>query len=144
MPNIQGSGFVIDVPEECIDASVYTFAFPEKGGYAANLMVRFEAVVGAFDLQKYVEEQLDGLQQKVEEFKLVSQAAGKRGAFDGVMSIYEWGKEPARIRQKQVVLFVPGEQPRKYILTTTDLASQSANSDPLFDQMLRSFEINVA
>ncbi|MEJ1356161.1 MAG: DcrB-related protein [Candidatus Sedimenticola sp. (ex Thyasira tokunagai)] len=144
MPMFQGSGFVIDVPEECVDASVYTFAFPEKGGYAANLMVRFEAVVGAFDLQKYVKEQLDGLQQKVEEFKLVSQAAGKRGTSDGVMSVYEWGKEPARIRQKQVVLFVPGEQPRKYILTATDLASQSANSDPLFDQMLRSFEINVA
>ncbi len=30
MPNIQGSGFVIDVPEECIDASVYTYAFPER------------------------------------------------------------------------------------------------------------------
>ena len=142
MPKFQGSGFAIDLPEQCVDASVYTFAFLEQGGFSANLLVRFEKVVGAFDLQKYVKEQLDGLQQKVEDFKLISQTSGKRGACDGVMSVYEWGSGPARIRQKQVVLFVPGESPRKYILTTTDLASQAANSDPLFEQMLRSFEVN--
>ena len=139
MPKFQGSGFAIDVPEHCIDASIYTFVFPEQGGFSANLLIRYEKVVGAFNLQEYAKEQLDGLQQKVEEFKIISQASGKRGACDGVMSVCEWGTGLARIRQKQVVLFVPGESPRKYILTTTDLASQAANSDPLFDQMLRSF-----
>ena len=142
MPKFQGSGFVMDVPENCVDGSAYTFVLPEQGGFAASLLVRFEKVVGAFDLQKSAKEELDALQQRVEDFKLISQAAGKRGPCDGVMSIFEWGKGPARFRQKQIVLLVPGESPRKYILTTTDLASQVANSDPLFDQMLRSFEPN--
>jgi hypothetical protein len=140
MPEFKGSGFAMDVPEQCVDASVYTFAFPERGGFAANLVIRFEQVVGALDLKKEVEGQLTDFQGKVEGFQLISQMAGKRGNCDGVMSIYEWGSGTARLRQKQLVMLVPGDSPRKYILTTTDLASQAATSDPLFDQMLRSFQ----
>jgi hypothetical protein len=142
MPSFQGSGFAVEIPEQCTDSSIYTFALPEQGGFSANLVIRFERIVGDFDLLKDVKAQLDDFQQKVEAFQLINQAAGKRGACDGVMSVYEWGSGATRLRQKQVVLFVPGEAPRKYILTTTDLASQAAHSDSLFDQMLRSFEPN--
>ncbi len=142
MPEFQGSGFTLEVPEGCVDASVYTFVFPEQGGFSANLMIRLEKVDEAFDLQDYVKGQLEALKQNVEGFELLTQASGKRGAWDGVMSVYEWGSGVTRMRQKQVVLLIPGESSRVYILTTTDLASQGANSDPVFDQMLRSFNAN--
>ena len=141
MAQFQGLGFTIDVPDNCEDASSYTFVLPDEGNYAPNITIRFENVEADFDLKKSVNADLNALGQQMEVFELISQSSGKREENDGIMSTYEWGKGIARMRQKQVVLLVPGEKPRKYILTTTDLASQADNSEPVFDQMLRSFKL---
>jgi hypothetical protein len=37
---------------------------------------------------------------------------------------------------------VPGEKPRLFILTGTDLASNFEQSDPIFNQVIRSFTPN--
>jgi len=44
MPKFQGSGFVVELPEGCIDMSAYTFVLPVKSGFSPNLVIRFEAV----------------------------------------------------------------------------------------------------
>ena len=146
MTQFQSSGFSIELPDKCIDASSYTFVLTgEEAGdvknYAPNITIRFENAAVGFDLKKSVNDALDVLRKQVEAFELISQDSGKRGENDGIMTVYEWGKGVARMRQKQVVLLVPGEKSRKYILTTTDLASQADKSDPVFDQILRSFEV---
>ena len=142
MLSFQGSGFALQLPEDCSDASAYTFVLPENAGFAPNLTIRFENTEEKLHLSRYVEEQMASLGNKLAGFTLISQASGKRGAWDGVISICEWGEGPMRMRQKMVYLLVEGKSTRIYILTTTDLASHADKSTPIFDQILRSFNPN--
>ena len=139
MPNFQGSGFTIDLPDECIDASTYTFVLPENNGFSATLNIRHESAVEVENLKAHINVSLKALRDSVTDFTLLNQAAGKRGANEGVMSSFEWGAGEARVRQKQYCLLIPGETPRIYILTSTDLVSNAAQSDRIFNGIMKSF-----
>ena len=142
MPSFQVSGFAIEVPEGCMDASSYTYVMPENNGFSANLNVRHESAVHVKDLQEHVNTTLDTLKGQVANFVLLNQVAGKRGANQGVMSQYEWGDGETRVRQKQYCLMTPGEHTRVYILTSIDLIKNAKQSDPVFNQMMKSFTPN--
>ena len=146
MQKFQGSGFTIPLHGNCMDASAYTFVLPKKGGFSASLSIRFESGRYVKDLQAYANVSLEALKESVDEFVLLNQVAGKRGSNDGVMSNFEWGSGEARMRQKQYCLLTPGRAPslypRLYILTSTDLASNAAHSDRIFNQMMKSFSPN--
>ncbi len=142
MPKFQGSGFVVELPEGCIDMSAYTFVLPVKSGFSPNLVIRFEAVGEATNLSEYVKQTIDQLSDSLDAFELINQAGGKRGGCDGVMCCYEWGQDKSRMRQKQLFLLTVGERCRIYTLTTVDLAANVATSDPIFEQILRSFVTN--
>lgn len=146
MQKFQGSGFTIPLHGDCMDASAYTFVLPKKGGFSANLSIRFEPGRYVKDLQAYVNASLEALEESVDEFVLLNQVAGKRGSNDGVMSSFEWGSGDTRMRQKQYCLLTPGRAPRLYprlyILTSTDLAKNADRSDKIFNQMMKSFSPN--
>lgn len=144
MPQFQGSGFTLTLPSGCHDASAYTFVLPADGGFAANLIIRFEDVAADLDLAQYADKALSSLSGQFQGFKLVNKVAGKRGDADGLLATVEWGEGPARMTQKHVYLLTPGKKARLYILTTTDLAANAAKSNPVFDQILRSFAPNEA
>lgn len=140
MALFQGAGFSIELPEQYVDASSYVFAFPSGEPFSPNLTIRFQELQGNLDPQKCADDELDGLKASVDEFALLSQQSGKRGASDGVMSVFEWGKGAARVRQKQVVLLVNSKPPKKFVLTATCLASQAEETEPVFNQVLASFQ----
>ncbi|WED22955.1 DUF1795 domain-containing protein [Vibrio sp. JC009] len=142
MSQFQGSGFVIDLPEKCWDASSYTFVLPEEGGFSPNLTIRFELVPEGYELEKSVLDELKALSLSLDDFVMVSQNSGKRGGNDGIICVYEWGQEPARLRQRVITLLVGGDVLRKYILTTTVLAASCDKSEAVFDRMLGSLEFN--
>ena len=79
MPNFQGSGFTIELPDDCMDASSYAFVLPENNGFSANLTIRFEPATYVSDLQAHVNLSLDALKASVVDFVLINQVAGKRG-----------------------------------------------------------------
>ena len=139
MTTFQGSGFAIDIPPGCSDASIYTFALPNVNGFSPYIIIRFEAVKEPLDLSAYVNKQLEALASNAEEFKLLSQNAGKRGNWGCVVSDCQWGLPTIRMQQKYVHFLVPGKSSKVYTLSTTDLAKNHAHSSPVFDQMLRSF-----
>ena len=139
MATFQGSGFAIDIPAGCTDASVYTFALPNVDGFSPYIIIRFEAVKEPLNLSAYVNKQLEALASNTEEFKLLSQNAGKRGSWGCVVSDCQWGPPNLRMQQKYVHFLVPGKPSKVYTLSTTDLAKNHARSSPAFDQMLRSF-----
>ena len=143
MPNFQGSGFTVELPDDCTDASAYTFVLPENAGYSANLTIRFEPVVDVPDLKTHINKSLRTLKDNVVDFVLLKQVAGKRGAHQGVMTSYEWGAGPSRVRQKQYCIMTEGDMPRIYILTSTDLASNADQSDPVFNRMMKHFVPNT-
>jgi hypothetical protein len=139
MPKFVGSGFSLDVPENCVDASSYMFVLPENNGFSANLSIRSESAVTISDLKAHVNSMLETLKNSTPEFAMLKQVAGKRGPNEGVMSQYEWGLGESRVRQKQYCLMTPGENARLYVLTSTDLVSNATQSDRIFNVMMKNF-----
>lgn len=139
MTAFQGSGFSVDVPAGCTDASIYTFALPPVDGFSPYIVIRFEVVKEPLDLTAYVNKQLESLASNTDEFKMLSQNAGKRGNWGCVVTDCQWGPEMGRMHQKYVHFLVPGKPSKVYTLTTTDLAKNHERSAPAFDKMLRSF-----
>lgn len=142
MPNFQGSGFTMELPDDCMDASAYAFVLPENNGFSANLTVRFEPATYVSDLQEHVNMSLDALKASVVDFVLINQVAGKRGPHNGVMSNFEWGAGESRVRIKQYCIITAGDVPRVYTLTAVDLASNADKSTPVFNQMMKNFVPN--
>lgn len=141
MLQFQGSGFSLALPEDCIDGSQYTFVLPEKNGFSASILVRFQLVFDGFSFESFVNEQKE-LAASLSGFSLLNQAQGKRDGCDGAMFVYEWGEGEGRFRQKQVLMRTQYNPERVYLLTTTDLVNNAEYSDAVFDQILRSFTPN--
>ena len=142
MSEFQGSGFAIELPENCIDASSYTFVLEQRNGFSANLTIRFQLPTEGFSVSSFVDEQISSLRTSLDSFALIHQANGKRGEIEGAMFVYEWGQGSGRFKQKQVVMLSNLEPARIYIMTSTDLAINADESDPVFEQMMRSFAPN--
>ena len=142
MPIFQGSGFSVELPEETIDASSYCFSFPESGEFSPNLMIKCERQQDEIDLSAYVNEQRAAICAGVENFKVISDTSKNRGSWNYLISVVEWGPDEKRTRQKQLIVYVPGEIPRLYTLTATDFAANFKRSEPLFDQVIRTFNPN--
>ena len=142
MPNFQGSGFTMELPDDCKDASAYTFVLPENNGFAANLAVRFEPAIDISDLKAHVNTSLKILKANVIDFVMIKQVAGKRGSNSGVMSNFEWGAGETRMRIKQYCIMTTGDEPRIYTLTASDLAINADHSTPVFNRMMKSFVPN--
>jgi len=142
MPSFQGSGFSVELPEETIDASSYCFSFPEAGEFSPYLTIKCERQQDELDLSACVNEQRDALRAGVENFRVISETSKSRGSWNYIITVVEWGPDESRTRQKQLFVYVPGEIPRLYTLTGTDFASNFENSEPLFDQVIRTFKPN--
>jgi hypothetical protein len=142
MPNFQGSGFTMELPEDCMDASSYAFVLPEYNGFSPNLTIRFEPTTDVSDLQAHVNISLDALKANVVDFVMINQVAGKRGPHNGVMSNYEWGAGESRMRIKQYCIMTAGDVPRVYTLTAVDLTSNADQSAPVFNRMMKNFVPN--
>lgn len=140
--NFQGSGFSVDLPDDATDASSYCFLFPNAGEYAPNLTIRCERPPDELNLDDYVKEQREVLEAGVENFILVNEISSKRDFWTYVISIIEWGPDESRVRQKQTYVYVPGEKPRLFILTGTDLAANFEQTDAIFNEIIRSFKPN--
>jgi hypothetical protein len=138
----QGSGFCLGVPEETVDASQYILVLAPKAGFSPHLTIRFEPVDSGIDLNAYLKKQISNLEGSLEDFSLISQATGMRGPINGAMFNYEWGQGTGRFKQKQVLLVSNLQPIRLYTLTTLDLVKNAHISDPVFEQMIRSFSPN--
>ena len=94
------------------------------------------------DLDAYVGERREALKTSVENLAVINEISNKRGAWTYVVSIVEWGPDESRIRQKQTYVYVPGESPKLFTLTGTDLADNFKQSEAIFNQAIKSFTPN--
>jgi len=138
----QGSGFAVTVPERTLDASAYTFVLADLGGFPPNLTVRFEAAED-LNLEQRVAAVLDDYRSALENLTVIGSVPVRaRGEWRYATHVVEWGGASSRIRQKQLFLWVPNPAPTLYVLTGTDLAEDFSRSEPVFDEIIRSFEPN--
>jgi hypothetical protein len=143
MPKFQGSGFLLDLPEGCTDASTYTFLLPTEGSFTPYITIKSEQLDKSQDLKVYVDSQQDKLKGKVEDHEIIHYATGKRLGMDVILTTIAWGVREGRVCQKIAYFLVKGEKGNKvFTLTGTDLASQFKKSEPLFEQAFKAFMPN--
>jgi hypothetical protein len=141
MPKFLGSGFSLELPVGTVDASNYGFALPGDGGANPTLTITFTATQQA-DLGENFDQQKQLLEQALENFEIVSKGAFKRADREYIVWIAEWGPAAARMKQKQVLMFVSGNVPRLFTITATDLAEHFVQTEPQFDNVIRTFDPN--
>ncbi len=139
----QGSGFSFDIPEDALDASSYSFVFPELGELSPNLTIRFEPGENV-NLEERITSVRETLAGSLENFVVVGEdPVRERGGWKYSTQVYEYGEDEFRIRQKQLVLLINEPKPTLYTLTSTDLTSNFSTSEPVFDKIIRSFDPNT-
>lgn len=142
MAKFQASGFSIDLPDGTFDASSYVFSFPFAGDLSPSLSISFERVADIPDLMTIADKEAGTLRSNLESFDVLAESQHERGTWRYVISIVEWGPREARIWQKRFFLFVPDGRPTLYTIKGTDLSENRANSEPIFDQTIASFDPN--
>jgi hypothetical protein len=140
--SFQGSGFSVELPDDATDASSYCFVFPDTGEFSPSLTIRRDPSPDDLDLNAYVEDLTQALEGSSENLIIVNEISGKHGFWTYIISIIEWGPDESRVRQKRTFMKVPGEIPRLFTLTGTDLAENFDKSEPLFNQVIKSFKPN--
>lgn len=139
----QGSGFSVDIPEGALDVSSYAFVFPELGEFAPNLTIRFEPGENV-DLEERISDLRETLMSSLENFVVVGEDPVRtRGPWKYSTQVYEYGQDEHRIRQKQLLLLVTQPTLTLYTVTGTDLAAGYLQSEPVFDEIIRSFDPNT-
>ena len=144
MPLFQGSGFSLELPDDCADASAYTFLLPMPDGAAmAPFITITSAGLLAADLNSHVRELHAGLQGSLDAFRVLNHKAGTHAGTEVVLTQLEWGTGAAKISETQVFYRVAGEKKDKvYCLKGTDLATNFPNSNPVFTNAFRTFMPN--
>ena len=142
MAKFQGSGFVLDLPDGSVDASTYAFALPSDGEYPPSLIIRFERQRHLPDLGAYAATERRMLEERVEELRVISEVASRRGPCDCLDVAYEYGIEQGRMRQQQRYLTMPGERATLFSLTVTDRAEHFERAEAMIEAVLDSFTPN--
>ena len=141
MAHFQGSGFSIELPDGCSDASAYTFLLPmpENAAMGPFVTIQTEAPGGG-SLENHVHALHFELQKNLDNFIVRAFKAGRHAGTDVVLTTVEWGPAASRISQTQAYYLVEGEKaPKIYSLKGTDLSDNFVNSRPLFNGIFRSF-----
>jgi hypothetical protein len=141
MPKFQGSGFSLELPEGTIDASNYGFALPGTGGASPTLTISISKA-GDSDVGAAFDQKTRSLGEALTNFKVVKKGAFQRADREYIVWVGEWGAEGARMKQKQVLMRLSGPAPRLFTITATDLAEHFAQTEPLFDNVIRTFDPN--
>jgi hypothetical protein len=133
-------GFEIKLPENYTDMSTYVFALPASPRFQPSIVVKTEVRGEKPAIQRYASQQINTLQENLQDFTMLSQTPGKQGVRDLVTASFEWGPadEGQRIRQQQWYISIP-ERSSFYTLTATNLAADFAQTESLFNAIVRSF-----
>ena len=138
----QASGFSVEVPDEAIDASAYTFSYPGLGSLPPNIVIQFE-FGDDVDMGARRAEVLERIESSYPQVDIrVQDEVRSRGDWEYFTIVAEFGEGEARMVQKQLQLRAQQPKPTVYVFSGTDLASNFPVFEPHFDAMVRSFQPN--
>lgn len=139
---IQGAGFGVDVPEGSLNASAYSFVFPDHGELPPNLAIRVDDAPSG-SLEDHVALIVETYREGFEDLVVISKdPVRERGDWRYAINVLEWGPTDRRMRLKQMFIQVSMPTPLLFTVIGTDLAASFSRSEPVFDQIIRSFDPN--
>jgi len=143
MQNFQGSGFAVNIPEQCQDLSCYTFLLPTDKQYTPQVSIKFDRVSIDEDLNTFTSRQEMSLLENLEDYKMLNQIEGKQEGRDAIIKTIEWGNKEGRICQQLIYLLEKmGSTNRIYTITCTDLAENFSQSRSTMNEIVRSFKLS--
>jgi hypothetical protein len=142
LPSFQGSDFVIELPEGAADVSTYAFAFPARRDFRPSIVIKTDALAAPVDLSAHVQEQLAKLSASLPNVNVVRSGPTRHDKYPSHASLFDWGPDSRRIRQKQYFLLLK-DPARVVTITGTGLRDDFAPVELLFDAIFLSFRPTI-
>lgn len=134
-----GKSFSIDVPEDAVDATAYTFVFPSLGAFPPNLTVR-EEMATDLDMSQRLNDTQSSKTENYPDAEILSCIpVKKRGDWLYFALVVEFGPPDQRCVQKETHILIPGGLPRLFTLSGTDLKENFSAFESTYDQVIRTF-----
>jgi hypothetical protein len=125
-----------------MDASAYTFSFPDLGSLPPNVIIQFE-LADSVNMNDRRDEVLERIESSYPDAEIrVQDEVRTRGDWEYFTIVAAFGEGEQRLVQKQLQLRAMQPKPTLYVFSGTDLASNFAVFEPYFDAMVRSFQPN--
>lgn len=80
------------------------------------------------------------MRDSLDDFEVVSEQRYQRDNWDYIVSIVQWAVGGLVTRQKRLFIHVAEPTNKIYSLVATDLAENAEKSDPIVDDIIRSFQ----
>lgn len=139
MAVFKGSDFEIELPSEFSDESTYAFAFPARVNFRPSMTVRTDRLGQPTELSIYVGQQLERIKQMLPAVAIVSSGPETHGEHPAFGSVYDWGEDERRVRQRQHYILLK-EPLRVVTLTATGLRDTFVEAEALFNAIFLSFK----
>src|SRR5690606_5548779 len=123
-----------------LDASSYCFVFPSLGAMPPNLTVTVQKFADPPVLEEFVASRTDPMFESLENFEVLSEVRNQRDNWNYIVNIVCWATNGVVTRQKRLYIYVPEPVHAIYVLVATDLAENAGVSDPVIDNIIRSFQ----
>ena len=138
---IERASFRFEPAGDCEDISSCSLLYPNLGpAMPANFVVTGHALDVMPDIAAWLEDKLAEIESTFDDVSVEHSSTNVRGSWRYAIISYTWAAGEQRLAQKQMQIFVEGDPPRSYTLSGTSLADVFDEAEPLFDQMVRSFE----
>ena len=125
--------FSIEVPNEAVDTSTYSFVIPVQERFHPSVVIRREPLPMKKTFSEYTAEQVPRMKAELKNFRLLR--GPEEGAGRVVMS-YEWGEGDAQFQQTQIYLDLGRSY---YLLTLTQLAGSRVDHLPALGRIASTF-----
>jgi len=125
--------FSIEVPNEAVDTSTYSFVIPVQERFHPSVVIRREPLPMKKTFSEYTAEQVPRMKAELKNFRLLR---GPEETAGRVVMSYEWGEGDAQFQQTQIYLDLGRSY---YLLTLTQLAGSRVDHLPALQRIAGTF-----
>jgi hypothetical protein len=141
--SFQGSGFVIELPAEVLDASSYVFVKPDPSPAPATLRISPTPVDAIpADLQGDLEAALTTEAASIPALSVQQISTNKRDNWTYGFVTLAWEFDELKINERRIYLYIDDEPLRHFVFTIQAMADQFEDAMSYFSESLRSFAPN--
>lgn len=143
MTTFQGSGFAIQLPEDVLDGSSYTFVKNDEAPVPPMLRItgaRADAVPA--DMDRYLSDTCAAELAVNRNLEILSIFSHRRDSWHYGIVRLSWGGGPHGLREQRIYLFVEEPVVRRFVITVTASEANFEGALEYFREAVRSFTPN--
>ena len=143
MTTFQGTGFLLDLPEDTIDASTYFFVRNDGSSNPPTLRVTAQAIIEIPpDIDAHITMVLKEELAVAPDLILIDKTVNQRNDWIYCVVTLAWGTDLTSPRQRRIYLYVDGQPTRLFTLVLTSTNEDFGDATAYFADTIRSFNPN--